>query len=155
MEPLLIVIVLCSVGVLLLLAEIFLIPGTSVAAIVGVGASIWGVYYAFSRLGSSAGFIALFVVLLVIGFACIYLVKSKAMDKIALKADIDSTITTGEELNIAVGDEGIAISRLNPIGKVQIKDTIMEGKSVSDFIDDGTAVVVVQVSPNQLIVRKL
>ena len=155
MEPLLIVIVLCSVGVLLLLAEIFLIPGTSLAAIVGIGASIWGVYYAFSRLGPTAGFVALFVVLLAIGIACIYLVRSKAMDKIGLKTDIDSTITTGEELNITAGDEGIAISRLNPIGKVQIKDTIMEGKSVDDFIDERTPVVVIHVSPNQLTVRKL
>ena len=152
---LLIVIVLCLVGVLLILTEIFLIPGITLAAVVGIAASIGGIVYAFSRLGVLAGFIALFAVLLVIGIACIYLVRSKAMDRIALTADIDSTITTGEELDIAVGDEGVALSRLNPIGKVQVKNVIMEGKSVGDFIDERTPIVVISVSPNQLMVRKL
>ena len=152
---LLIVIVLCLVGILLILAEIFLIPGITVALIFGIAASIGGVYYAFSRLGLLAGFIAMFVVLIVIGIACIYLVKSKAMDRIALKTDIDSTITTGETLEVAVGDEGIALSRLNPIGKVQIKNVIMEGKSLGDFIDERTPIVVINVGPSQLIVEKL
>ena len=152
---LLIVIVLCLVGVLLILAEIFLIPGITFAAVAGIAASIGGIYYAFSRLGVAAGFIALFAVLLVITIACIYLVKSKAMDHIALKTDIDSTITTGEELNVVVGDEGIALSRLNPIGKVQVKNTIMEGKSMDDYIDERTPIVVTCVSPSQLIVKKL
>ena len=151
----LIVIALCLVGVLLILAEIFLIPGITLAAIAGVGISVGGVYYAFSRLGTGAGFIALFAVLLVIGIACVFMIKSKAIDRIALNADIDSTITTGEELNVAVGDEGIALSRLNPIGKVQVKDTIMEGKSIDHFIDEGTPIVVIQVSPSQLTVKKL
>ena len=151
----LIVVALCLVGVLLILAEIFLIPGITLAAIAGIAVSVGGVYYAFSRLGPAAGFIALFAVLLVIGIACIYLVKSKAIDRIALNADIDSTITSGEELKVAVGDEGIALSRLNPIGKVQVKDTIMEGKSMDNFIDERTPVVVIQVSPSQLIVKKL
>ena len=152
---LLIVIVLCLVGVLLILAEIFLIPGITFAAIVGIAASIGGIYYAFSRLGLLAGFIALFVVLLIIGIACAYLIKSKAIDRIALKADIDSTITSGETLDIAVGDEGVTLSRLNPIGKVQVKDSIMEGKSMDTFIDERTPVVVTHVSPNQLIVKKM
>ena len=151
----LIVVALCLVGVLLILAEIFLIPGITLAAIAGIAVSVGGIYYAFHNLGPAAGFITLFAVLLVIGIACIFLVKSKAVDRIALKTDIDSTITTGEELNIAVGDEGIAFSRLNPIGKVQVKDTVMEGKSMGDFIDERTPIVVIQVSPNQLIVKKL
>ena len=152
---LMIVIVLCLVGVLLILAEIFLIPGITLAAIAGIAISVGGIYYAFSRLGSAAGFIALFAVLLIIGIACVFMVKSKAVDKIALTTDIDSTITSGETLNIAVGDKGIALSRLNPIGKVQVKDTIMEGKSMDNFIDERTPIVVTHVSPNQLTVKKL
>ncbi|MDR0542500.1 MAG: hypothetical protein LBH19_09875 [Dysgonamonadaceae bacterium] len=151
---LLIVIVLCLIGVLLILAEIFLIPGLTITIVAGIAATIGGIYYAFSHLGATAGIIALFSVLLIIGIACIYLVKSKAMDNIALKTDIDSTITTGETLDIVAGDEGIALSRMNPIGKVKVKDTIMEGKSIDDYIDERTPIVVTGVGPSQLIVRK-
>jgi membrane-bound ClpP family serine protease len=151
---LLIVIVLCLIGVLLILAEIFLIPGLTITIVAGIAASIGGIYYAFSYLGVMAGIIALFSVLLAIGIACIFLVKSKTMDNIALKTDIDSTITTGETLDIVAGDEGIALSRMNPIGKVKIKEVIMEGKSMDDYIDERTPIVVTAVGPNQLIVRK-
>jgi membrane-bound ClpP family serine protease len=151
---LLIVIVLCLIGVLLILAEIFIIPGLTISIVAGVAAAFGGIYYAFSHLGATAGIVALFSVLLVIGVACIFLVKSKTMDSIALKTDIDSTITSGEELNIAVGDEGIALSRMNPIGKVRVKDTVMEGKSMDDYIEERTAIVVTAVGPSQLIVRK-
>ncbi|MDR1527947.1 MAG: hypothetical protein LBS46_09835 [Dysgonamonadaceae bacterium] len=150
-----IVVVLCLVGVLLILAEIFLIPGLTITIVAGIAASIGGIYYAFSHLGVVAGIITLFSVLLCIGISCIFFVKSKTMDNIALTTDIDSTITTGETLTIAVGDEGIALSRMNPIGKVKVKDTIMEGKSLDDYIDERTPIVVTGVSPSQLIVRKL
>jgi membrane-bound ClpP family serine protease len=151
---LLIVIVLCLIGVLLILAEIFLIPGLTITIVAGIAASVGGIYYAFSHLGVMAGIIALFLVLLVIGIACVFLVKSKTMDNIALKTDIDSTITSGETLNIVVGDEGLALSRMNPIGKVQVNDHIMEGKSIDDYIDERTPIVVIAVGPNQLTVRK-
>jgi membrane-bound ClpP family serine protease len=151
---LLIVVVLCLIGVLLILAEIFLIPGLTITIVAGIAASIGGIYYAFSHLGVVEGIIALFSVLAAIGVACIFLVKSKAMDNIALKTDIDSTITTGETLDVAVGDEGIALSRMNPIGKVKIGEIIMEGKSMDDYIDERTPIVVIGVGPSQLIVRK-
>jgi membrane-bound ClpP family serine protease len=150
-----VVIILCLIGILLILAEIFLIPGLTIAIVAGILASIGGIYYAFSRLGLVAGIVALFSVLLAIGLACIYLVKSKAMDNIALETDIDSTITTGETLNVAVGDKGIAVSRMNPIGKVMVKNTIMEGKSMDIYIEEQTPIVVVGVNPSQLIVKKL
>ncbi|MDR2682873.1 MAG: hypothetical protein LBB64_03270 [Dysgonamonadaceae bacterium] len=150
-----IVVVLCLIGILLILAEIFLIPGLTITIVAGIAASIGGIYYAFSHLGVAAGIIALFSVLLGIGIACIFFVKSKTMDNIALTTDIDSTITTGETLNIVVGDEGVALSRMNPIGKVKIKDTIMEGKSIDTYIEERTPIVVTGVSPSQLIVKKL
>lgn len=138
----------------MILAEIFLIPGLTITIVAGIAASVGGIYYAFSHLGVMAGIIALFLVLLVIGIACVFLVKSKTMDNIALKTDIDSTITSGETLNIVVGDEGLALSRMNPIGKVQVNDHIMEGKSIDDYIDERTPIVVIAVGPNQLTVRK-
>jgi membrane-bound ClpP family serine protease len=149
----LIVVVLCLIGVLLILAEIFLIPGLTITALAGAASSIVGIYYAFSHLGVTTGLITLFSILIIIGIACIYLVKSNALDTIALKTNINSTIAGKEPLKIAVGDEGMTVSRLNPIGKVRINDIIMEGKSVDDYIDEKTEIVVTKVNPTQLIVK--
>jgi len=148
----LIVIILCIIGILLILAEIFLIPGLTLAGIAGAAFSIGGVYYAFRYIGTTAGIITLVSVVIMIGIAFIYLVKSKALDRIALKTDIDSTVGAKELPDISEGDKGIAISRLNPIGKVRVNNITMEAKTLSEFIDENSTVTVIKVLPTQLIV---
>ncbi|MDR2843171.1 MAG: NfeD family protein [Candidatus Symbiothrix sp.] len=150
---LLIVIVLCLIGLLLILAEIFLIPGVTITMVAGIAASMGGVYYAFTRLGTSAGIIVLLIMLTFIVVSCIYLVKSKTLDKMGLETNSDSTVVPDEALKIAVGDEGISLSRLNPMGKVEVNGIVMEGKSFDEFIDEKTKIVVVKVSAMQLIVK--
>jgi len=149
-----IVIVLCIIGILLILAEIFLIPGLTITAVAGAAFSIGGIYYAFQYLGTRAGIITLLSVIAAIGIAFIYLVKSKALDVIALKTDIDSTVAAKELTGISEGDKGITISRLNPIGKVRVNNITMEAKTFSGFIDENTEITVVKVFPTQLIVTE-
>ena len=148
----LIVIVLCIIGIVLILVEIFLIPGLTITAIAGAAFSIGGVYYAFRYLGTTAGIIALASVVAIIGIAFVYLVKSKALDSIALKTNIDSTVAAKELTHISEGDKGISVSRLNPMGKVRVNNLTMEAKTLGEFIDENTPVTVIKVSPTQLIV---
>jgi len=149
----LIVIILCSIGIILILVEIFLIPGLTITGIGGAAFSIGGVFYAFKYIGTTAGTITLISVVAMIGIAFIYLVKSKALDRIALKTDIDSTVAAKELTDISEGDKGITISRLNPMGKVRVNNITMEAKTLSGFIDENTAITVIKVTPTQLIVK--
>jgi membrane-bound ClpP family serine protease len=149
----LIVVVLCLIGVLLFLVEIFLIPGLTITALAGTVFLIGGVYYAFSRIGTTVGILALIISALILGIAFVYLVKSKALDKIALKTNINSTVASTELLNIAEGDEGISLSRLNPMGKVKVNNVTMEAKTLGEFVDENTEIVVLKVSQTQLIVK--
>jgi membrane-bound ClpP family serine protease len=151
----LIVIVLCVIGIVLILVEIFLIPGVTFTAIAGAAFSIGGVYYAFRHLGTTAGVISLVLVAAIIGIAFVYLVKSKALDRIALKTDIDSTVAAKELTGISEGDTGVTISRLNPVGKVRVNSITMEAKTLSGFIDENTAITVIKVSPTQLTVTNI
>jgi membrane-bound ClpP family serine protease len=73
------------------------------------------------------------------------LVKSKALDRIALKTDIDSTVAGKELPDISAGDTGICISRLNPIGKVRVNNITMEAKALSGYIDENTTVKVIKI----------
>jgi len=151
----LIVIILCLLGLILILVEIFLIPGVTITALVGAAFSIGGIYYAFTRIGVGAGLIALLISGFAIGAAFIYLVKSKALENtIGLKTNIDSSVASGDYLNISVGDKGTTISRLNPIGKVKVNGITMEAKSLDEFIDEDIEIVVLKVTPMQLIVKQ-
>ena len=150
----LIVIVLCAIGILLILVEIFLIPGLTITGIGGAAFSIGGIFYAFKTLGATGGIITLISVAAIIAIAFVYLIKSKALDRIALKTDINSTVAGKELPAIAEGDQGISVSRLNPMGKVRVNNIVMEAKTLSGFIDENTPVTVVKVSPVQLIVKE-
>ncbi|MDR3340636.1 MAG: hypothetical protein LBT25_11220 [Candidatus Symbiothrix sp.] len=149
----LIVVVLCLVGVVLILVEIFLIPGVTITVLAGGLFSIGGIYYAFRSLGTTGGIITLISVVAVIGISFVYLVKSKMLDTIALKTNIDSTVASKETLDIAAGDEGVCISRLNPMGKVKVNNITMEAKTLGEFVDENTEIVVIKVFPMQLIVK--
>jgi membrane-bound ClpP family serine protease len=148
-----IVIILCLLGIILILIEIFLIPGITFAAVAGSLFYVGAIWYAYSRLGTSGGTITLISTIFVFGIAFIWLIKSKALETIALKTDIQSTVASGDSLKIKEGDEGIAISRLNPMGKVRVNGITMEAKSLGEFIDEETPVVVVKVFATQLTVK--
>jgi membrane-bound ClpP family serine protease len=148
----LIVIILCIIGIVLILVEIFLIPGLTITSIAGGAFLIGGTYYAFRTLGTIAGIITLISVIAVIGIAFVYLIKSKTLDRIALKTDISSTVAAKELPDISEGDKGITISRLNPMGKVRVNNITMEAKTLGEFVDENTNITVVKVFPLQLIV---
>ena len=84
----LIIIALIAAAVILFLVELFVIPGISLAGISALVCIIYANYYAFANLGTGAGFITL----IISGIACIgslvWFMRSKTLDKLALKKDI-------------------------------------------------------------------
>ena len=86
------VVLLVLAGVALLLAEMFLLPGFGIAGVSGFGALIGAVVLAWMRLGHLAGLITLGACLLLSGLAIWGFLRSKALDKMALDAKIDSHV---------------------------------------------------------------
>ena len=134
-------------AVLLGLAEIFFLPGLTLAGIGGVLFATGGLYWAYS-MGMLVGNITLIVsaVVFVIGF--VWLMRSRSLNK------LDSRLESSRDLGIKDGDEGIALSRLAPIGKAQFGDITVEAKSETEFIDEKTPVVIVRVEGYNVIVRR-
>ena len=138
-------------AVLLGLAEIFFLPGLTLAGIGGVLFATGGLYWAYS-MGMLVGNITLIVsaIVFVIGF--VWLMRSRSLNKLALHTDVDSRLESSRDLGIK--DEGIALSRLAPIGKAQFGDITVEAKSETEFIDEKTPVVIVRVEGYNVIVRR-
>ena len=103
----LIIVVLIIAAVILFLVELFVIPGISVAGFGALGCIIYANYYAFAYMGTGAGFITL----VVSGIACIgslvWFMRSKTLDKLALKKDITSKVDRSAANKVKVGDTGI------------------------------------------------
>ena len=150
----LITIILLVLGIILILAEIFLLPGITVAILGGAIFIGGGLYYAYSHLGLQGGNIALAVSIITFIVTFVWLIKSKAINKIGLDTNIESSVADETIMSaIKEGDEGITISRLNPIGKVKIGTTAIEAKTLGDFLDEDVEIVVLKVYPTQVVVK--
>ena len=148
-----IVVFLLAVAIVLLLLEIFLLPGITVAGIGGFLFAAGGILHAYSELGVQAGNISLIVSAVVFAVSFFWLLRSNSFNKVALKKEVDSKLISTRDLGIVQGDEGIAVSRLNPMGKIRVKGITVEAKSIDGFVDENTPIVVAGIDASNLLVK--
>ncbi len=152
---LLIVAALVLLGILFMLAEIFLLPGISIAGIAGTIFLIGGIVYAYLFIGSTAGNITLTASAIAMGGSFFWLLKSKSLRRISLETNIESKVDNSDLGRISIGDCGVALSRLNPSGKVMVNDVTVEGKSFNgEFIDEDETIEVVRIDTYQIQVKR-
>ena len=138
-------IILTIVGLVLVLSEIFLIPGVGVAGVLGVLSLGGACYYVFYEFGLLAGAVFTAAILAVLIGLIVYTIKTRAWKKLALNTKIDSKVQNIEEEALSVGDSGKAVTRLAPIGTARFDGKAYEVKSLEGMIDAGTEVEVVMV----------
>ncbi len=149
-----IVLSLVALAILFIIIEAFFIPGLSISGIVGGILAVIAVWYAYTYLGSTAGHITLISTLLLIGIAIWWFAKSKTLDRMSLKTNVDGKVESIDEEVIKPGDTGTTLSRLAPMGKVKIHGIVMEAKTADDFIDQNEEIVVKEVYKTNVLVEK-
>ena len=149
----LIIIFVMIAAVGLLLAEVFLLPGITIAGIAGALFAIGGVAYAYT-IGMTTGNITLGSSIVVFGGIFLWLLRSNSFHRVSLKTNIESTVESPRNMDLKAGDEGITLSRLAPIGKARFHQITIEAKSTNDFIDENTPVVSVRIEGYNVIVEK-
>ena len=99
-----------------------------------------------------------FITLSISAFACIgsliWFMRSKMLDKLALKKDIDSKVDRSAEESIKVGDTGISTTRLAQIGSAEINGKIVEVKSIDGFLNEKTPIIVSRITNGTIMVKK-
>jgi membrane-bound ClpP family serine protease len=149
------IIILIVVGLALMVVEVVVLPGITVAGIAGlllIGCSIFLTYRWFGNTAGTYTLIGtgmLFIVFL------IYALRAKTWDRLSLHSEIDSKVNVVDTNHIKPGDKGMTVSRLAPIGKIIIHDKIMEGKSEFGLIDENREIEVVHVNESTIIVQEI
>lgn len=87
-----IIVLLAVVGVVLLVMEVFLLPGVGVAGVGGMLCAIGAVVYAYMVAGNVAGHITLLSILVANIILLIAFMRSKSIEKMGLKAEIDEQV---------------------------------------------------------------
>lgn len=147
------IVLLIILGIFLLLVEFFIIPGINVAGIGGVLLIIGGVFMTYQLHGLVTGTYVLAGSLILTLIILYFALRSSTWKKLMLHTEIDGKVNTIEKNEIKPGDSGYALTRLAPIGRVQIKEIDAEGKSIAGFIDENTEVIVVKITGSQIIVK--
>ena len=136
-------------AIILLIAEVFFIPGITLAGIAGALCAGGGIWYAYS-LDMTIGHIT--VLSSIIGFVAVFwfFVRSRSFKIMELNADISSKVTSNLEQGISVGEEGVTVSRLASVGKARFNRTIVEVKAENGWIDENTPVLVTRIEDNYI-----
>ena len=147
----LIIAVLIIAAVILFLVELFVIPGISLAGISALVCILYANYYAFTNLGMAGGFVTLGISAVACIGSLIWFMRSKMLDKLALKKDIDSKVDRSAEDSVKVGDIGISTTRLAQIGYAEINGKIVEVKSIDGFLNEKTPIIVSRITDGTII----
>jgi membrane-bound ClpP family serine protease len=150
-----IIVILILVGILMMLIEILVIPGTGVAGIIGFGLMVAGIWLAYSSEGTMEGHITLAVTLGVSMLGLLVSLRSKTWKKAMLSTEIDSKVRTIDPQNVKVGDRGQTISRCAPMGKALFKDKFYEVSAYSDFIDQDKDIEIIKISGNKIFIKPI
>ena len=170
-------------GVILLVIEIFLIPGFGITGIAGLLLIAFSLVFArqdfiwpefdwewdlFRKNLSIVG-ISIVSSLVVFGFVLKAFPRLPLFNRLILGSDSGSQIALGavgsplsmsSPMDRALVEEsfvdsiGVVTNALRPVGKAEIGDEIFEVASGGEFIDSGERVEVVELRGNRLIVRR-
>lgn len=161
-------IVLFGVGVLLLLAEIFVIPGFGVAGIGGLALVAGSLFAAlignvglafppFAALAPAVGTMAVTLILLIVLMFSLskYLPKSGRFGHLVLAPELASAsgYVSSDALDELMGKKGVAVTPLRPAGTADIGGERIDVVTRGEFVTPGVPVEIIQVRGSRVVVR--
>lgn len=150
------IISLIILGALLLVAEIILLPGLTISGIGGFIAYGVAIYLGFNYYGTTGGLIVIGVIIVLSVLAILLSLRAKTWQRLSLKHSIDSTSQQQPEVTVQVGERGVAVTRLAPMGKVTINNQTYEAKSLGDvYVDERSEIEVTGFENFNVIVKKI
>jgi len=149
------VILLILFGLGFIIAEIIFVPGTTLLGLFGLIFTIIGIIISYISFGAGVGTIVLIISVTFGVGSLIYALKSGVWEKFALKGSIDSKVNEGEKEDLQVGEEGLTISSLRPMGKGEFKEKIYEITTLGNYLTADTKIRIVSIKNNKIIVEPI
>ena len=151
-------------GVVLLLVELFVIPGFGIAGIGGIALMLGSVFFVFRNAYKleTAVFTLSFAVILAFALAIALsyaLPRTRAWNNLVLSAAMDSGAgfhsAPREDFQGYVGKTGVALTPLRPAGTVRVDDTRLDVVTAGDFIVRDTPVKIINVEGSKIFVEAI
>ena len=153
-------IILFAIGLLLLLAEIFFIPGFGLAGIGGIAAILTSIFLALGNITQATYSILIALSISVIGFFLLikYIPSTRTWKKFVLsteqKKELGYTVGT-RDLKRLIGNKGIAITTLRPSGIAEVHGKKLNVLTRGEYVDANTKIEIVSVEGNKIVVEAI
>jgi membrane-bound ClpP family serine protease len=140
-------------GLILILLEVFVVPGTTVVGIGGAALLIFSIWEAYSIYGSEKGHYILLGTVAFIALTISLAFKTGTWKRMMLSTNIVGRVNVLEDNKLHVGDTGKAISRISPAGTALFDNELYEVHTTGDFIDQETELVISKLEDNKIYVK--
>jgi membrane-bound ClpP family serine protease len=140
------------VGLVLIFAEVLIIPGIGVAGILGLISMAGSCFYAFHQIGNTTGYVVTGINAVLLLVLVVYILRAKTWKKMTLETNIDAKAVSEDSAVVSVGDTGKAITRLSPMGSVRFGDVVVEVKAIEGMVNPGCDVEIVLIEDNKIYV---
>ena len=167
---------------LLLMVEIFLLPGFGIFGFLGITSILCGLFgmliknapdempwpqdpiawndFTWGVLGLAGGFTGFVVLAWVLAkylpkmqfLSGLILAPSVAKQGTEMEVNI-TTLPESKTISVNVGELGEVVSLLRPTGKVQFGDAIVDVVAAGEFLETGTAVEIIEIHGNRVVVK--
>lgn len=143
-------------GFVLVLLEIFVIPGLNIFGVVGFLTAVAGIGYAYTKMGGLAAGIVAGLGLVGTVVMVRLMLKARAWDRLVLSNDMareagyNSAKPGRDDL---LGQTGEALTTLRPAGRAQFGEQVVDVVSEGGYIERGKKVEVLKVAGNRVVVH--
>jgi membrane-bound ClpP family serine protease len=146
-----IVILLLVAAIALILIEIFLIPGVGIPGIIGLALMAVALFLGYS-IDTTTGHFTLVGSLVASGGLMALALRSKTWTKMSVQNEISSRVDQHAD-RLAVGDEGVAITRLNPIGNARFGEDLYEVRSRGEYLAEHSRLKIINIERDKITVE--
>ena len=145
-------------GFVLILLEIFVIPGFNIFGISGFVTVCLGVAFAYYKLGTVPAILVGFLGLAGTGALIWLLLRNRAWQRLVLETETDResgyhSAPVGLRLEELVSQAGIAVTPLRPSGRAKFGEQLVDVVTEGNFVDPGAQVEVLSVNGNRVVVQ--
>ncbi|RAK10340.1 membrane-bound serine protease (ClpP class) [Halanaerobium saccharolyticum] len=150
------IVVLFIVGVILILAEVFVIPGFGIAGVSGITAVLVSLFFIFPN--TSIAINVLLAVVLITLMIAVFMIKkvgsSRFWRRISLESNSKNYFSSASKKDY-LNREAETMSKLRPAGTIRIDGKRVDAVSEGGFIEKGKKVKVISVSGSRIVVREI
>ena len=141
------------IGIVLIIVEIIFVPGTTIVGIAGFLSMGYGIYLSYVNFGSTAGTSTLIASVVASGLFIYYSFRNRSWERFSLKTTMDNRVNQEHMIKLDIGEKGVSISSLKPVGKAIISNQEIEVRSNGGFIEENVEIEVHRIEGNKIFVK--